>query len=115
VFTREFEGLESVGDDGRDTVGGSLQNAADNQGWAFAGDGAVRLPQPLGAQNIDDPGFVLEIQEGDSLGRARALTVCDKTGNFEPTIRFRHRKTRYGYDTSFLKGGTAKLHGVPTG
>ena len=41
-------------------------------------------PEPLGADDVEDPGLVLEAEEGDVPGGRRALAVSDHPGDPDP-------------------------------
>jgi hypothetical protein len=115
VSPREFERLEFVGDDRQHAVDGPLQYAANNQRGTFAGHWPKRFPEPARTHDIDDSGFVFEVEEGDALRGSGALSVRDETGDFDSSVGFGSPQIRDGQHPAPIQFVPHKLDGVQSG
>ncbi len=74
------------GDDVDHTFG-TFEPATDHHRRCAPCDLAKPRPTPLRDHDVDETGLVLEIEEGHTLGRHRALTVGDHTRHRDPRVR----------------------------
>src|SRR5207245_11299042 len=80
---RQRERLDALGDEVDDALD-LLEATADEQRTRGARDAAVTRPQALRADDVEEPGLVLQVEEGGALGGGRTLPVRDHSSHEHP-------------------------------
>jgi len=64
----------------------AFEHAADKEGGGVARGAVVAGPDGYGADDVDEAGFVFELEEGDAVGAAGALAVGDDAGDGDACV-----------------------------